>query len=1081
MTVERRAAAPRLIEWTGERCVPWAPDVQVVYEHYHRYLWAERLVKGRRVLDVGSGEGFGSAILAGSAESVCGIDIDEKTIAHAQLNYSAPNLEFRVGSALDLSGFETGSLGAVVCFEVIEHVREQEQVIAEIRRVLADDGLLLLSTPDRRAYSDATDQKNPFHERELTREELEELLAGFEHTRIWGQHVVTGSHLAAGEREPGGESATFYLDRTGDSWRVATELAPVYMIAASSSAPFTEPAGDSFLADPGIELVRAVERDLARERGVAAAARAEADDARAQADRADGESADARAQAKIAQHELAAVRDRAQAAIRERDALRHERDASAVAHADVRSHLALAKTQREQAREEAARHQAEAAQLVARLRRVDESVTWRVFQAVRRRLYGRLGERSLAGRAVQRSLRAAGRLAFGRVARGVAAAEPTRALPEPIALPEFQRPEVSIVIPVHSQADLTAACLRSIARLTSWPPFEVILVDDHADAETRDLWRVLTGARVLVNDENLGFLRSVNRGAAEARGRHLVLLNNDTEVQEGWLEALVARAESAPDVGVVAAKLLYPDGSLQEAGAIVFSDGSGWNFGRGGDPGRPEYNYAREVDYGSGACLLVRKELFDSLGGFDERFTPAYYEDTDLCFAARANGYRVMYEPTARVVHVEGASSGTDVSSGVKRHQDLNHPKFVAKWRDRLASDHHPRSEAIVRHASARSEGPHVLVIDHMVPMPDRDSGSLRMSRLLESLIDIGCRVTFLPDDAAAHQPYTARLQAQGIEVLYGAVDVRAEIAAIGPRLRLAIASRPYVAARCLHMLRELAPAARVIYDTVDLHYVREERRAALAGEPNSPLSVSLKELELALVRGTDTTAVVTEEERERLLVDVPTAQVVVIPNVHEPAADVPGPAGRQGLLFVGGFAHPPNTDAAVTLVRSVMPIVWRELGEVPVRIVGADPPPEVQALGSPLTEVTGWVEDLDPLLQSSRAMVAPLRFGAGMKGKVTQSLAAGLPVVTTPVGAEGLLASDDQTFLVGQEPADIAEHVIRLYRDDALWTQLSAAGRELVVKTCSPAIMRRQLRDLVASSAPDTARVSSARTHAAG
>src|SRR5580658_10192696 len=150
MSVNRRAAAPRLIDWTGERCVPWAPDVQVVYEHFHRYLWAASVVAGRRVLDLGSGEGFGSAILAGSARHVVGVEIDERTVEHSTLNYAAPNLEFHVGSALDLSDYETGSFGAVVAFEIVEHVDDQEKMLAEVARVLADDGVLVMSTPDRR-------------------------------------------------------------------------------------------------------------------------------------------------------------------------------------------------------------------------------------------------------------------------------------------------------------------------------------------------------------------------------------------------------------------------------------------------------------------------------------------------------------------------------------------------------------------------------------------------------------------------------------------------------------------------------------------------------------------------------------------------------------------------------------------------------------------------------------------------------------------------------------------------------------------------------------------------------------------
>ena len=198
MTSGRRADAPRLIEWTGERCVPWAPDVQAVYEHLHRYMWAAELVVGRRVLDLASGEGFGAAILAESAEHVTGIDIDRRTVDHSSLNYGDDGIEFEVGDATDLTRFADGSFGAVVAFEMIEHVHDQGRVLAEIERIFAPDGLLIISTPDRPAYTDATGSSNPFHVHELDFEGFSTLMGGaFEHMAIWGQRTITGSALAA--------------------------------------------------------------------------------------------------------------------------------------------------------------------------------------------------------------------------------------------------------------------------------------------------------------------------------------------------------------------------------------------------------------------------------------------------------------------------------------------------------------------------------------------------------------------------------------------------------------------------------------------------------------------------------------------------------------------------------------------------------------------------------------------------------------------------------------------------------------------------------------------------------------------
>jgi glycosyltransferase involved in cell wall biosynthesis len=173
-------------------------------------------------------------------------------------------------------------------------------------------------------------------------------------------------------------------------------------------------------------------------------------------------------------------------------------------------------------------------------------------------------------------------------------------------------------------------------------------------------------------------------------------------------------------------------------------------------------------------------------------------------------------------------------------------------------------------------------------------------------------------------------------------------------------------------------------------------------------------------------------------------------------------PEKRSGILFVGGFEHIPNVDAAIRLVRDVMPAVWSELRDVRVTIAGSDPPPEVQELASPLVDVAGWVEDLQPLLERSRLMVAPLRFGAGLKGKVTQCLAEGLPVITTTIGAEGLEVRDGESIFIADDAGEIAARVVRAYRDDELWRRISRAGQSIVAAACSPQAIEGQMRLLL-------------------
>jgi SAM-dependent methyltransferase len=245
-----------LIEWTGERLVPWAPDVQVVYEHFHRYLWAKPLVAGRRVLDLASGEGFGSALLADGPQAVVGVDIDARAIEHSAANYAAPNLEFAVGSADDLSAFADSSFGAVVAFEMIEHVTDHDRVLREIARVLAPDGLLLMSTPDRRTYSDATGFENPYHEHELTQEEFLSLLeTRFSNVALFAQRAVTGSRIDALEPDAHDLHHSVRIERAGDEWREAGPPEPLYLVAVATNGMLPPLPADSSLSDYGLALI----------------------------------------------------------------------------------------------------------------------------------------------------------------------------------------------------------------------------------------------------------------------------------------------------------------------------------------------------------------------------------------------------------------------------------------------------------------------------------------------------------------------------------------------------------------------------------------------------------------------------------------------------------------------------------------------------------------------------------------------------------------------------------------------------------------------------------------------------------
>lgn len=627
-------------------------------------------------------------------------------------------------------------------------------------------------------------------------------------------------------------------------------------------------------------------------------------------------------------------------------------------------------------------------------------------------------------------------------------------------VPMALQPEVTIVVPVHNQWARTAACLRSIAADPTSVGYEVVVVDDASTDETAAVLPSVTGVVALRLDPNRGFVGAVNAGIERARGRSVVLLNNDTEVEPGWLDALVATAESDPGIGVVGAKLVYPDGRLQEAGGVIWADGSGHNYGRDQDPDDPRFNFARDVDYCSGACLLVRREVLALVGGgLDERFSPAYYDDTDLCFAARRHGYRVVYQPAAVVRHFEGASHGTDVASGVKRFQEVHRHTFVEKWADVLPRHGAPDHEH-VRAGSWRAPAGHCLVMDHALPMPDFDSGSRRMAELLGILSDLGFAVTFVPQNGIDLPDYRRPLAARGVEVLRSPADLDDYVHGVLPDLRLVVLSRPTVAWANYPMLRSLAPDALMVYDTVDLHYLRERRRAVAEEDPCSATRSADYHygMEKSLIGLVDQVWVVSDAEAAVLGEADPSTDVAVVPNVHRPEPAGPPFEAREGVLFVGNYAHDPNRDAVDWLVGEILPRVRRAIGEVPVALVGSRVTEEVQALAGEGVTVMGWLPTLEGVYRRSRLFVAPLRYGAGMKGKVGEACAHGLPVVTTSVGAEGMGLADGEDVLVADDADGFADAVARTYHDAELWTRLAAGGRRAVDARLSPARVRADL-----------------------
>lgn len=615
----------------------------------------------------------------------------------------------------------------------------------------------------------------------------------------------------------------------------------------------------------------------------------------------------------------------------------------------------------------------------------------------------------------------------------------------------------SIIIPVFNKIDYTLRCIRSLMQEVDLDKNEIIVVDNASTDETAHVLDHLKNfVRTISHRENLGFVHACNAGATVARGQYLVFLNNDTVVEPGWLKHLVETVDADSSIGAVGSMLIYPDGRLQEAGCGVWIDGTGFNYGHGQDPEDRKFNYTREVDYCSAASLLVRKELSDRLGCFDARYAPAYYEDTDLCFGVRSLGFKVVYQPASRLVHHEGITAGIDPSAGIKRYQEINRAQFVEKWRKTLRHEHLENDPDNIEIAATKRGGPRIIIFDREIPTPDQDSGSLRMFMILKSLAR-HWRPVFVPVFATFHsQKYEKLLGKEGVEIV-GLANYKKLIK--NGEFYAAILCRVEVADALLPTIRRLDQSIKIIFDTVDLHFLRLQREYELTGDESFAEEAMLRrKQEIRSARLCDQVWCVTTDDKEVLEAEVPEANIEVIPNIHPLQSQGKSFDERNGLLFIGNFNHRPNKDAVHYFIKEIFPLLQRRIKQLKFYVVGSNMPEEITAYNSENIAVLGYTPDVDPLFHNSRVFVTPLRYGAGMKGKVGQALSYGLPVVTTTIGSEGLGLQHGHTAMIANDPEEFAEAIYQVYIDQTLWQTLANNGRKHVQEHFPPQLVVKQI-----------------------
>ena len=620
---------------------------------------------------------------------------------------------------------------------------------------------------------------------------------------------------------------------------------------------------------------------------------------------------------------------------------------------------------------------------------------------------------------------------------------------------------------LYNRAELTLECLYSILR-SGCDSYEVVIVDNASTDKTPSLLKQITGLQIIQNETNFHFLRGCNQAVKRAKGKYVLLLNNDAQLVAGSISSALSTLKSSDDIGAVGGKIVLPDGSLQEAGSIIWQDGTCVGYGRGDCPSAPAYMYRRDVDYCSGAFLLTKRDLFLENGGFDEDYSPAYYEETDYCVRLWEKGKRVVYDPHAIIFHYEFASSSSQ-SSAIDLQ--VSHRKiFANKHRTWLQSQ--PATENIlVARSHGRKGQRRILFLDDQVPHLTLGAGFPRSNRILAELVNQGHALTFYPilwpqeDWGEVYQDIPAEVE---VMLDHGLAKLGEFLSERRDYYDVIIVSRPHNMASFKTVLSEdpnICGRAKVIYDAEALHSNREiEQRRVEGQELSADEQAELIREEISLAEKCD--GIVSVSDREsREFFDHGFEHVYTLGHAIEAAPTKNSFEERKDFLFVGAINSPssPNGDSIVWFSQDVLPLVQESLGkEIKLIMAGLTCHGFRTRINHDSIQFLGKVDDLTPLYNRARLFIAPTRFAAGISLKVCDAAANGLPVVATSLVGRQLGWKNERELLLADDPQSFADACIRLYNDRSVWYQLRENMIKRVGEDFSPEKFSEQLKRII-------------------
>ena len=602
---------------------------------------------------------------------------------------------------------------------------------------------------------------------------------------------------------------------------------------------------------------------------------------------------------------------------------------------------------------------------------------------------------------------------------------------------------LAVILVMFEKFELTMNALVSL-RGSYGGDLQLILVDNGSTDATREIGHYVRGARIIRLDRNIGYLRACNLALEQVTAEFVLFLNNDVELGFGAVESAIARLGSAADIGAVGGKVVRSHGLLQEAGCIIWRDGSTAGYMRDASPLAGEANFVRDVDFCSGVFLLCRAALVKDLGGFDPQFSPAYYEEADLCLRMGQAGFRVVYDPAIVIHHLEYGSADSQAAQALMRR---GRQKFMAKHAAFLKT-RPPESLGNLQAARSPPRGQkRILFIEDIVPLRGLGSGYVRANDIVHAMANAGHAVSVFPVERGAFDVLS----------IYGAFPETVEILHdrdIGQLVEF-LESRPgyydLIWISRTHNLGRILPLCAqagidpeklpFVLDTEAIAASRDAARAAL-GVEDFDFERKLRE-ELEIARPCRHCIAVNDAEAG-LLRRTGLQAISVLGTMRRPDPTPAAFAARDGLLFAAAIhrSDSPNLDALRWYAEEILPALETEMAEPPVLNVAGYVAPEIDLsrfAGHPKIRIHGPAMSLRYHYDSNRLFIAPTRFAAGTPYKLYETASYGLPCVATRLLAGQLNWRDGVELLTAPtcDAKSFAMQIARLYRSPAIWRRL--------------------------------------------